>query len=173
MLRPLTGAYPRDPVVLTVSQFIIVPFYFVASFLSASLPSRCFLKQTETNRCEKFPELADPHRQNPSHGCGSGHDDCCAFDACWAHLSLLSTSSFAFLDCCSQSTSCRQIEALNLLRNCASSGHAITCQPQHARVSFWFLYSSWRRHQRPVSLRPFGARSSHGYMPQRASSPRA
>src|ERR1700688_2962642 len=35
------------------------------------------------------------------------------------------------------------------------------------------LYSSWRRHQTPVSLRPWGARSSHWYMPQRPSSPRA
>jgi hypothetical protein len=34
-------------------------------------------------------------------------------------------------------------------------------------------YSSWRRHQMPVSLRPLGARSSHWYMPQRASTPRA
>src|SRR6266853_6313603 len=34
------------------------------------------------------------------------------------------------------------------------------------------LYSSWRRHQTPVSLRPLGARSSHWYMPQRPSSPR-
>ena len=36
-----------------------------------------------------------------------------------------------------------------------------------------FLYSSWRRHHIPVSLRPLGARSSHWYMPQRPSSPRA
>ena len=35
------------------------------------------------------------------------------------------------------------------------------------------LYSSWRRHQRRVSLRPLGARSSHWYAPQRPSSPRA
>src|SRR5713101_8273405 len=34
------------------------------------------------------------------------------------------------------------------------------------------LYSSWRHHQRPVSLRPLGARSSHWYMPQRPSTPR-
>jgi hypothetical protein len=34
-------------------------------------------------------------------------------------------------------------------------------------------YSSWRRHQMPFSLRPFGARSSHWYMPHRPSSPRA
>ena len=34
-------------------------------------------------------------------------------------------------------------------------------------------YSSWRRNQRPVSLRPLGARSSHWYMPQSPSSPRA
>gem|GEM_PF-4028016 len=34
-------------------------------------------------------------------------------------------------------------------------------------------YSSWRRNQRFVSLRPLGARSSHWYMPQRPSSPRA
>ena len=37
-----------------------------------------------------------------------------------------------------------------------------------------FPYSSWRRHQGPpASLRPFGARSSHWYMPQSPSSPRA
>jgi len=35
------------------------------------------------------------------------------------------------------------------------------------------LYSSWRRIQTPVSLRPLGARSSHWYTPQRPSSPRA
>ena len=35
------------------------------------------------------------------------------------------------------------------------------------------LYSSWRRIQTPVSLRPLGARSSHWYIPQRPSSPRA
>jgi hypothetical protein len=34
-------------------------------------------------------------------------------------------------------------------------------------------YSSWRRHQTPVSLRPLGARSSHWYIPQSPSSPRA
>lgn len=34
-------------------------------------------------------------------------------------------------------------------------------------------YSSWRRHQTPVSLRPLGARSSQWYMPQRPSRPRA
>ena len=33
-------------------------------------------------------------------------------------------------------------------------------------------YSSWRRHQTPFSLRPFGARSSHWYMPQSPSTPR-
>jgi hypothetical protein len=34
-------------------------------------------------------------------------------------------------------------------------------------------YSSWRRHHAPDSLRPFGARSSHWYMPHRPSRPRA
>ncbi len=34
-------------------------------------------------------------------------------------------------------------------------------------------YSSCRRHQTPFSLGPQGARSSHWYMPQRLSSPRA
>src|SRR5207244_12049816 len=34
-------------------------------------------------------------------------------------------------------------------------------------------YSSWRRHQMPVSLRPLGARSSHWYIPHRPSTPRA
>jgi hypothetical protein len=42
-----------------------------------------------------------------------------------------------------------------------------------ARQVTHLSYSSWRRHQTPVSLRPLGARSSHGYMPQRPSSPRA
>src|SRR2546425_8501223 len=45
------------------------------------------------------------------------------------------------------------------------SGHRHLAQP--------LSYSSWRRHQTPVSLRPLGARSSHWYMPQRPSSPRA
>src|SRR6478752_4754100 len=40
--------------------------------------------------------------------------------------------------------------------------------PDHA-----LAYSSWRRHQMAVSLRPRGARSSHWYMPHRPSSPRA
>src|ERR1017187_7959239 len=35
------------------------------------------------------------------------------------------------------------------------------------------VYSSWRRNHGPVSLRPLGARSSHGYMLQMASTPRA
>ena len=34
-------------------------------------------------------------------------------------------------------------------------------------------YSSCRRHQTPSSLRPRGARSSHWYMPQMPSTPRA
>src|ERR1017187_82273 len=35
------------------------------------------------------------------------------------------------------------------------------------------VYSSWRRNHGPASLRPLGARSSHGYMLQMASTPRA
>jgi hypothetical protein len=50
------------------------------------------------------------------------------------------------------------------------------CQPCVVRSPHDFaqalLYSSWRRHQKPVSLRPLGARSSHWYMPQRPSRPR-
>jgi hypothetical protein len=42
-----------------------------------------------------------------------------------------------------------------------------------ASTRHWPSYSSWRRHQMPASLRPRGARSSHWYMPQRTSSPRA
>src|SRR5712692_9265285 len=34
-------------------------------------------------------------------------------------------------------------------------------------------YSSWRRHQMPVSLRPSGARSSYWYRAQRPSIPRS
>src|SRR5262249_16106231 len=45
--------------------------------------------------------------------------------------------------------------------------------PRGPDVAHGFPYSSWRRHQMPVSLRPLGARSSHWYMPQRPSTPRA
>jgi hypothetical protein len=41
------------------------------------------------------------------------------------------------------------------------------------QVTQRFSYSSWRRHQMSVSFRPLGARSSHWYMPQRPSTPRA
>jgi hypothetical protein len=41
------------------------------------------------------------------------------------------------------------------------------------RTRHWLSYSSWRRHQRLVSLRPSGARSSHCCMPQRPSTPRS
>ena len=45
--------------------------------------------------------------------------------------------------------------------------------PRQPRIAQPLVYSSWRRHQTLVSLRPLGARSSHWYMPQRPSSPRA
>ncbi len=47
----------------------------------------------------------------------------------------------------------------------AADGSAVPCH--------WPSYSSWRRHQGPVSLRPRGARSSHWYMPHRPSIPRS
>jgi hypothetical protein len=47
-----------------------------------------FLKQTETIRPEKSSQFADAHRQNSSRGSGSGGHHCCAYDACWAHMSL-------------------------------------------------------------------------------------
>ena len=64
-----------------------------------------------------------------------------------------SQSSWRNRDCPRTSSSCR------------SSGETSECQP--------LSYSSRRRHQTRVSLRPLGARSSHWYMPQRPSSPRA
>jgi hypothetical protein len=42
-----------------------------------------------------------------------------------------------------------------------------------AGLRHWVSYSSWRRHQMPVSLRPRGARSSHAYIPHRTSIPRS
>src|SRR5712672_2276915 len=45
--------------------------------------------------------------------------------------------------------------------------------PQLHDLAQRLSYMSWWRHQKPVSLRPLGARSSHWYMPQRPSSPRA
>src|SRR6266851_3373168 len=52
--------------------------------------SDSFLKQIEMIHSEKFSELADAHRQNSSRGSGSSDHYCCACDACWAHMSLLS-----------------------------------------------------------------------------------
>jgi hypothetical protein len=48
-------------------------------------------------------------------------------------------------------------------------------RPRYPRLTQRLSYSSWRRHQMPPvsSLRPLGARSSHWYMPQSPSSPRA
>jgi len=52
-------------------------------------------------------------------------------------------------------------------------GDALAPKAAPARhVAQRLSYSSWRRHQTPVSLRPLGARSSHWYMPQRPSTPR-
>ncbi len=55
----------------------------------------------------------------------------------------------------------------------AGGEHAAPETPQKARAAQRLSYSSWRRHQSPLSLRPRGARSSHWYMPHRPSSPRA
>src|SRR5216683_2169951 len=63
------------------------------SLLVAILFLLCFLKQTETIRPDQFSELADAHRQDSSRGSGSGDHYCCACDACWAHMSLLISSS--------------------------------------------------------------------------------
>jgi hypothetical protein len=61
----------------------------VLSLLVAILFLLRFLKQTETTRLEKFPELANAHRQDsPGRRCSGGHHGC-AFDARWAHSSLL------------------------------------------------------------------------------------
>src|SRR5881397_1522772 len=49
---------------------------------------------------------------------------------------------------------------------------AVCANDTHDVAQRW-SYSSWRRHQTPVSLRPLGARSSHWYMPQRPSTPRS
>jgi hypothetical protein len=49
-----------------------------------------FLEQTETIRPENLSEFADAHRQHSSRGSrAGGGDHCCAYDACWAHISLL------------------------------------------------------------------------------------
>jgi hypothetical protein len=51
-------------------------------------------------------------------------------------------------------------------RNSAVAQHVSVLMQQCPR-HHWLSYSSWRRHQKPVSLRPSGARSSPWYMPQR------
>jgi hypothetical protein len=48
-----------------------------------------FMKQTQTIRFEKSPQLADAHGQNSSGGSGSGGHHCYARDACWTHISVI------------------------------------------------------------------------------------
>jgi hypothetical protein len=55
----------------------------------------------------------------------------------------------------------------------APTASAPMARANGARQDQRLSYSSWRRHQTPFSLRPLGARSSHWYMPQRPSTPRA
>jgi uncharacterized protein DUF2252 len=57
-------------------------------------------------------------------------------------------------------------------RQPAHTGFASCAGADNRDVAQPLLYSSWRRHQRPVSLHPLGARSSHWYIPQRPSTPR-
>jgi hypothetical protein len=61
--------------------------------------------------------------------------------------------------------------ALALVRPWGGSSRAGGCGPGGLR--HWVSYSSWRRHQIPVSLRPRGARSSHAYIPHSTSIPRS
>ena len=53
-----------------------------------------------------------------------------------------------------------------------AKGGDVRCCCRHAPMLSPYL-SRWRNQYPPASLRPFGARSSHWYMPQRPSSPRA
>src|SRR5262249_24144668 len=76
LLRHDRGCLHRDmPFECSLSLSLLVAISFLL----------CFLKQTETTRSEKFSEFADAHRQNSSHGSGSGDHYCCACDACRAH----------------------------------------------------------------------------------------
>jgi aryl-alcohol dehydrogenase-like predicted oxidoreductase len=66
------------------------------------------------------------------------------------------------------------MNAVEIVRNIAeATGTRPFRTRSRRRIAQPLLYSSWRRHQAPVSLRPLGARSSHWYMPQRPSTPRA
>jgi hypothetical protein len=71
----------------------------------------------------------------------------------------------AFVHCCISWRTCHTPDKVEYLR--------ILVARQRHDIAHRAGYSSWRRHHMPVSLRPLGARSSHTYVPQRASSPRA
>ena len=60
-------------------------------------------------------------------------------------------------------------------RRCLPLGRATRSGVRAGRADLchWVSYSSWRRHQIPVSLRPRGARSSHAYIPHSTSIPRS
>ena len=58
-------------------------------------------------------------------------------------------------------------------RSSATSLFGLTCANDSRDFAQRLSYSSWRRHQTPVSLRPLGARSSQWYMPKNGSTPRA
>jgi hypothetical protein len=57
--------------------------------------------------------------------------------------------------------------------SCRQGPHKRPAALRVAVSRHWLGYSSCRCHQGPASLRPSGARSSHWYMPQTLSSPRA
>src|SRR5215831_1988969 len=77
----------------TIAGVLIASRPFGCCFSLASLIAisflLCSLKQTETPRSEKFSNLPDAHRQNPSCKAGSSDHHCCVCDAYRAHISLL------------------------------------------------------------------------------------
>jgi hypothetical protein len=74
----------------------------------------CFIRQTETSGSEKLFELADARSQNSRRRSSSGEYYRCAFDACWAHMSLLQTLLFAFPYSSSPVRAAGKIEIVNL-----------------------------------------------------------
>ena len=96
-----------------------------------------------------------------------------------AHQTIVTAALAAKSSAATPKNACREARSGDMRREISSPAVA----PRHHDFAQRLSYSSWRRYQtlprrspaptNRLSLRPRGARSSHWYMPQRPSSPRA
>ncbi len=123
------------------------------------------------NAQERSARPLSPPTQSPSRD-RKGRATTCSPIATNAGRSRAATRTARSSRCRSAHAS-SQVERQALPVTARLTANASSSPDQTRHVSQPLPYSSWRRNHGPVSLRPFGARSSHWYMPQRTSTPRA